>query len=69
MMLPRAPDQYDRGNEQQTRDAISRDGQTVFRAGRDMELARGERLILRSPNGSRWYLTVSDAGVLSVAAL
>lgn len=39
-----------------------------FKRGRDVELARGERLILRSPNGSRWVVTVDNAGALGTTA-
>jgi hypothetical protein len=40
-----------------------------FKRGRDVELARGERLILRSPDGSRWSVTVDNAGALSTTAV
>jgi hypothetical protein len=36
--------------------------------GQDVELA-AEFLILRSPNGARWKLTVSNAGVVGATAL
>lgn len=64
MILPRAPSQYEQSNEQQMRDALAREDQVTPKFGRDIELARGERLILRASNGSRWALTVSTAGVL-----
>lgn len=35
----------------------------------DVELGPGERLIIRSPNGNRWVLTVSNAGAVSATAL
>lgn len=40
-----------------------------FKKGRDVELARGERLILRSPNGSRWVIAVDNTGTLGATAL
>jgi hypothetical protein len=37
----------------------------VFRAGEDIHLQQGERLILKSPDGSLFAITVDNAGVLS----
>lgn len=39
-----------------------------WKRGRDIELARGERLILRSPDGTRYALVVDNAGALSTVA-
>ena len=68
MILPRAPAQYSQSDQQQARDVLTRNDNELPHYGRDWELARGERLILRSPNGSRWALSVSDGGALSVVA-
>jgi hypothetical protein len=35
----------------------------------DIELEPGAKLILRSPNGQRWQVEVSNAGAVSAAAL
>tara|TARA_B100000131_G_C17761638_1_gene469464 strand:+ start:167 stop:376 length:210 start_codon:yes stop_codon:yes gene_type:complete len=35
----------------------------------DLEIAGSERLILSSPNGTRYSLTVSNLGVLSATAI
>ncbi len=35
----------------------------------DVEIADGQRLIVRSANGSRFSLVVSDAGVLSATSI
>lgn len=40
-----------------------------LKKGRDVELQPGVRFILRSPNGTRYSILVSDAGVISTAAL
>lgn len=69
MILPRAPGTYDQRNEQQARDAIERDARETFYKGRDVELARGERFILRDTNGVRYSITVNTSGVLVVTAL
>lgn len=37
--------------------------------GQDVDLSNGERLILKSANGSRWVIGVNDAGVLTAARL
>ena len=41
---------------------------TNRKTGADVELF-AERLILRSPNGARWKVTISDAGVIGATAL
>jgi hypothetical protein len=41
---------------------------TNRKVGSDVELDR-EKLVIRSPNGARWQLTVSNAGVVSAVAL
>lgn len=41
----------------------------TFQRGRDVELARGERLILRSPDGSRFIVEVDNTGALGTTAL
>ena len=68
MKLPVPPSRYDFGYEQQRNSTLEMmDGLNVKR-GVDIELVN-ERLILRSPNGTRWSVTVSDAGILGVTAL
>ena len=36
---------------------------------RDVEIADGQRLIVRSANGSRFKIVVSDAGVLTATSI
>ena len=36
--------------------------------GRDVEIGNN-KLVLRSPNGSRWQITVSNTGTISATAL
>lgn len=38
------------------------------RKGADIELA-AEKLIMRSPNGARWQIAVSNTGVVTAVAL
>jgi hypothetical protein len=69
MTLPVAGAAYDAGNERSARAAIERELARRIVKGQDIELASGERLILRSPNGSRWSLGVTDAGDPDFTAL
>lgn len=49
------------------REIVREDLQNVKR-NTDVEFA-DNRLIIQSPNGSRWKISVSDGGVLSAVAL
>jgi hypothetical protein len=40
----------------------------VRHKGEDVELMR-EKLVLRSPSGKRWSITVSDTGTIAAVAL
>ncbi len=67
MKFPPAPASYSQGEQNVLRALIEREMETVLRSDRDNELVTA-RIILRSPDGSRWALSVSNAGVLSVVA-
>lgn len=69
MIIVRAGDKYDRANEQQARDAIAQNDLRVLKKGRDIELAEGERLILRDTNGVRYAISVSTLGVVTATSL
>lgn len=69
MNLLRALVGYDRDNEQRTRDEIQRADKLNFKRGQDVELAQGERLILRDTNGVRYSITVNTSGSLVVTSL
>jgi len=69
MNLPSAPHKYDRAHTQQMLEEIRRSDSENFKSGRDVRLERGERLILRSPNGTRFKITVDNAGVISATAI
>ena len=68
MRLQPAPPAYSQVEQNQFRALLGREFDVVLRSDRDVELVT-TRIILRSPNGSRWALTVSNAGALSVTAL
>ncbi len=74
MKLPLPPDTWSRDYQQRLNAELERtDGQNR-KSGRDIELSAGdgvrkERLIMTSPDGTRWSLTVSNAGALVITAL
>ena len=68
MNLPSAPAQYSAEDQRRLRSDLEREDRQNLKRGRDIELS-DERLIIRSPNGSRFALAVSNAGVLSATAL
>jgi hypothetical protein len=67
--LLRATEGYSRTNEQYVRDELVRQDKLSFKKGQDLELAQGERLILRDTNGVRYSITVNTSGALVVTAL
>jgi len=68
-MLPQPAPSYDVQNEAETRTEIERELQSKFARGQDVELANNERLILVSPNGTRYQITVDNTGTLSAVAV
>jgi len=68
LRLQPAPPAYSQVEENQFRALLGRELDVVLRSDRDVELVT-TRIILRSPNGFRWALTVSNAGALSVTAV
>jgi hypothetical protein len=68
MNLPAPGPAYSRENEAQTREALVRADQQNRKRSEDLEVGAA-RLILRAPDGGRWSVTVSNAGVLAAVAL
>ena len=68
MNLGSASSGYDQREQNELRAALVREDRLNRKVGQDIEISE-EMFILRSPNGSRWKLEVSDAGVLSASAL
>lgn len=69
MKLPNPPVRYDPSFEAQRNGFIEQMDQQSFKRQADVEIVLPQRLILRSPNGSRWVISVSNAGALVVTAL
>lgn len=68
-LLPTPPQAYDANNEAQTRRIIEQRYAGTRKLGQDVELAPTERLIMTSPDGTRWAVTINNAGALVSTAL
>jgi len=66
--LPVAPGIYDTSNEQTARSMLERADDENHKKNRDLEVSPG-RLILKSPDGTRWSITVDNSGVVAATAL
>lgn len=66
MKLPTPRPQYDLTDQANVRRLLEQADQQNLKRGQDIE---GSRVILRSPSGTRYQITVSDAGTLSATAL
>ena len=68
LSLPRPLSAYDQGDEAQLRHALEREDRNNRKIGTDVDVG-ANRLVLKSPNGARWSITVSNTGVLTAVAL
>jgi len=69
MSLLRAPFAYSREDQDRLRTELDKMNAKNRKTAQDVEIVGSERLILSSPNGSRWDIQVSNAGALSAVAL
>ena len=75
MILPKAKAQYDQTDDQETRDILMREDRQNIKRGFDIVLTPGRasrrapRIILYSPSGDPFYLTVADDGTLGAVAV
>lgn len=69
MSLPRPPDRYEQRWAAEVTRQLDQQYAMTHRRGTDVELGQNERVIVRSPNGVRWALSVDDAGIISATAL
>ena len=67
--LPNPTTQWSPAYQIRVNQTIEANDVTVRHKGDDVEIAVRTRLILRSPSGARWSVTVSDTGTLSTVAL
>lgn len=65
-----APSQYDQRAEQEFRAEMDRRDNNVHKRGRHLDLGGKDfYVVLYSPNGSRWAVTVDNSGNLATTAL
>jgi hypothetical protein len=69
LRLAEPPEEYSRDAQIFANVAMERADRSNFKHFEDVDLANNERLILVSPNGTRYSVTVSDAGVLGTTAI
>jgi hypothetical protein len=67
--LQPAPSAYNKDDQQALRNELEDRDLVALKSDRHVELRAGVMHILRSPNGTRFYLTVDNAGVLSTTAV
>ena len=67
MKLPNSTERYDQLDQNMTRNIIERDDLQNFKRNQDVEVRT--RLILASPNGTRYQIVVSNIGVLTATTL
>lgn len=68
MNLPAPAPDYSQANEAAMRRTLEQEDRRNRKVGADVEIGH-ERLVLTSPDGTRWTVAVSDAGVLSATAI
>jgi hypothetical protein len=66
--LPQARPIYSQIDDQTVRSLIERADAENHKRNRDVEVSPG-RLILQSPDGTRWSIEVSNSGVISASSL
>ena len=69
LRLPPPLSVYDRAREAAKNVNLERADLSNFKHFEDVDLANNERLILVSANGTRYSVTVSDAGALATTAI
>jgi hypothetical protein len=69
MKLPRPMPDYDQVAELTLRRALELADALNRKKNADIEMGQSERIIIRSPNGTRYSLTVSDVGALSATTM
>lgn len=70
MRLQQAPDAYSARSEQEMRNALQRADDENHKKGRHIDMGGSDfYIIMTSPNGTRYSVTVSNAGALVVTAL
>lgn len=69
MILPNPPGSYLQSYFAPVLQQIARLLTTSYQKGSDVELNAEQRLIIVSPNGTKYEITVDNSGVLSASAV
>lgn len=69
MILPNPPGQYMQSYFAPVLQQIARLLTTSYQKGSDVELNSDQRLIIVSPNGTRYQITVDNSGTLSTSTV
>ena len=69
LRLPEPREEYDRQALIFNNIAMEEADRSNFKHFVDIDLANNERLIIRSADGTRWIVTVSDAGVVGTTEI
>jgi len=69
MKLPTPAGRYDQALEAQRNLLLEQADKQNRKRLEDVEIVEPQRLILRSPDGTRWKLVVDNAGVLTATTL
>lgn len=64
--LPQPPDRYNQAYMQSLVTALARELEQCRAANADITLGPNTALSIQSPNGTKWRVTVTDAGALSI---
>ena len=68
MNLPQAPSSYDKTYQSEVNRVLEFYDAQNHKRGREVEIGEG-RIVLRSPNGTRYQITVDNSGNLSAATI
>lgn len=68
LKMPRPATQYSSDLQARSNQTLEAEDLRNRKKGTDIELGVGERLIVRSPNGTRFSISVSNTGVVTAAA-
>jgi len=68
MKLPIPAPRYEMGRESERNRALEQADQQNHKRGRDIEVNPG-RLIVTSPDGTRWKIVVDDLGTVTAEAI
>ena len=69
LRLSPPPPEYDRQQETARNLSLENADRSNFKHFEDVDLANNERLIIRSADGTRWIVTVSDAGTVGTTEI